>query len=64
MLAQKLTHGIDELAEIGSAFILRPLRKDGLTSAEKPDEFYAQVRAGQNHQLPIASLTITLSESC
>ena len=42
-LAQKLTHEIDELAEIGSALILRPLRKDGLTSAEKPDEFYSQV---------------------
>jgi hypothetical protein len=42
-LAQKLTQEIDELAEIGSALILRPLRKDGLTSAEKPEEFYAHV---------------------
>lgn len=42
-LAQKLTQEIDELAEIGSALILRPLQKDGLTSAEEPGEFYAQV---------------------
>lgn len=42
-LAQKLTQEIDELAEIGSALILRPMRKDGLTSAEEPEEFYAQV---------------------
>jgi hypothetical protein len=42
-LAQKLTQEIDELAEIGSALILRPLRKDGLTSVEEPEEFYAKV---------------------
>ena len=42
-LAQKLTQEIDELAEIGSALILRPLRKDGLTSAEEPEEFYTKV---------------------
>lgn len=40
-LARKLTQEIDELAEIGSALLLRPLRKDGLTSAEEPEEFYA-----------------------
>lgn len=42
-LARTLMQEIDELAEIGSALILRPLRKDGLTSAETPEEFYAQV---------------------
>jgi hypothetical protein len=42
-LAQKLTTEIDELAEVGSALILRPKRKDGLTSVEEPEEFYAHV---------------------
>ena len=43
LLAQKLKQEIDELAEIGSALVLRPKRKDGLTSAETPGKFYAQV---------------------
>ena len=51
-LARKLTQEIDELAEIGSALILRPLRKDGLTSAEKPEEFYAQVTGKTERPTP------------
>jgi len=52
-LARKLTQEIDELTEIGSALILRPLRKDGLTSAEKPEEFYAQVTGKTEQPMPL-----------
>ena len=42
-LARKLCNEIDGLGEIGSKLLLRPLPKAGLTSAERPDEFYAKV---------------------
>lgn len=45
LLAQKLTKEIDDLAEIGTLLLVRPKRKDGLTSAEEPDRFYARIGA-------------------
>lgn len=51
-LAKKLTKEIDQLAEVGSALILRPQRKDGLTSAETPKKFYAQVTGKTEEPTP------------
>jgi hypothetical protein len=49
LLAQKLTKEIDELAEIGTRLLVRPKRKDGLTSAEEPDQFYSQISGKTEH---------------
>jgi hypothetical protein len=42
-LARSLASEINELAELGTQLVVRPKPKDGLTSAEVPEEFYAQV---------------------
>jgi hypothetical protein len=42
-LARSLASEINELAELGTQLVVRPKPKDGLTSADVPEEFYAQV---------------------
>lgn len=42
-LARSLTAEINELAELGTQLVVRPMPKDGLTSAEVPEDFYAHV---------------------
>jgi len=51
-LAQKLTKEIDDLAEVGSALLLRPIPKDGLTSAETPEEFYRKMTGKTERPTP------------
>ncbi len=42
-LARSLTQEINELAELGTQLVVRPMPKDGLTSAEVQEDFYAQI---------------------
>lgn len=51
-LARSLTDEINELAELGTELLVRPKRKDGLTTAEAPNDFYAQVTGKTSEPTP------------